>query len=336
MTLIGSTRRQQDRRPRRAGRRAARRCGSGRRRTGSHELAPLPAEVLGDACSPPTARSRSAAPNVAAKKPRITTRQAELARARPRPAGRPGRACRPGCRRAAARPRRTRRSPSDSTPPSGNPTKTLARVVTRSLRRPALLDAAGGEEEHLVGRHRRAEQGDRVVPVGRQPSPPGRAGGRPACSSAPQSGPSCHSATANTTSASPSEPEHVLQSSNLTRHMTSHTTSADDRDPQQVVDAGRQLEGQRDAADLGGERQERDAIDATRFAQRRPRARAARGPGRTSARPVTAATRPDISANTQMPTTPTTTTQASDSPNREPDQRRWPRGRRCRRTRRWR
>ena len=36
------------------------------------------------------------------------------------------------------------------------------------LHRPALLDAAGGEEEHLVGGHRRTEQRDRVVPVGRR------------------------------------------------------------------------------------------------------------------------------------------------------------------------
>src|SRR4051794_28856984 len=48
-----------------------------------------------------------------------------------------------------------------------------------------------------------------------------------------------------------------------------------------------------------------------------------RGPSRSrtrskGARPLTAATRPDISANTQMPTTPSTVAQARDSPNRAP------------------
>ena len=49
----------------------------------------------------------------------------------------------------------------------------------------------------------------------------------------------------------------------------------------------------------------------------------ARGPSRSRmiskvARPLTAATRPDMFANTQMPTTPTATTHASDMPKREP------------------
>ena len=59
---------------------------------------------------------------------------------------------------------------------------------------PVLLDGAGGEEEHLVGRHRRTEQRDRVIPVGgrglgvgdrwatppgaRAPTSPGAAGTR--------------------------------------------------------------------------------------------------------------------------------------------------------------
>ena len=50
---------------------------------------------------------------------------------------------------------------------------------------------------------------------------------------------------------------------------------------------------------------------------------AARGPRRSRmisnvARPLTAATRPDMLANRQMPITPTTTTHASESPNRLP------------------
>lgn len=52
-------------------------------------------------------------------------------------------------------------------------------------------------------------------------------------------------------------------------------------------------------------------------------ASAARAPNRSRmisnvARPLTAATLPDMCANTQIPTTPTTTTQPSDMPNREP------------------
>ena len=48
-----------------------------------------------------------------------------------------------------------------------------------------------------------------------------------------------------------------------------------------------------------------------------------RGPSRSRtrskvARRLTAATRPDISANTQMPSTPTITTSPSDQPNRAP------------------
>ena len=59
------------------------------------------------------------------------------------------------------------------------------------------------------------------------------------------------------------------------------------------------------------------AMDASRLL------RPTRGPSRSRtrsnvARPLTAATRPDISANTQMPITPTTTTIPSDSPKRAP------------------
>ena len=48
-----------------------------------------------------------------------------------------------------------------------------------------------------------------------------------------------------------------------------------------------------------------------------------RGPSRSRtrskvARRLIAATRPDISANTQIPSTPSATTQPSDSPNRAP------------------
>ena len=39
-------------------------------------------------------------------------------------------------------------------------------VLVEVARRPAVLDRAAGEEEHLVRRHRRAEQGDAVVGVG--------------------------------------------------------------------------------------------------------------------------------------------------------------------------
>jgi hypothetical protein len=50
---------------------------------------------------------------------------------------------------------------------------------------------------------------------------------------------------------------------------------------------------------------------------------ASRGPSRSRissnvARPLTAATLPDICAKMQMPITPTTTAQPSESPNREP------------------
>ena len=45
------------------------------------------------------------------------------------------------------------------------PEEHVARMTGEVLARPALLDRAGGEEEHLVGGHGGAEQRDRVVEV---------------------------------------------------------------------------------------------------------------------------------------------------------------------------
>ena len=68
----------------------------------------------------------------------------------------------------------------ESSPPSGKPMKTLARIVRRLLGAPLLLDAAGGEEEHLVrasSRRRRARR--RRTSRWPRPRCPARPGGSP-------------------------------------------------------------------------------------------------------------------------------------------------------------
>ena len=147
----------------------------------------------------------------------------------------------------------------DSTPPSGKPTSTFIRDCDEVLDRPLLLDGAGGEEEHLVRRHRGPEQRDRVVPV-RRPGPPGAgAAGWSACwARSPQSGPSRNTATANTMSVSPTSPVTFSMIENLRPPDHQPHGQPGDRDPEPRLDAAGQLQRERDAADLGRERQQVD------------------------------------------------------------------------------
>ena len=122
-------------------------------------LAPRPAEVLGHDVAGRQRRLEGGAERGgedadAARPP------GRACRRRPRPAGRPGTAGRRRCPRGASTREAQAMMASDSSPPSGKPMNTLARFSSRSSTRPAVLDGAAGEEEHLVGRHRRAEQGD--------------------------------------------------------------------------------------------------------------------------------------------------------------------------------
>ena len=190
------------------------------------ELAPLPTEVLRDRV-PARQRRLQRRPEGRREHPDQHDRQPELARARPPPAAPPGRACRPGSRPAGTSTAAQPAIASDSRPPSGNPMKTFARSVARSLRRPLLLDAAGGEEEHLVRRHRGAEQRDRVVRVG-GPASRGRsgAGWSPGAASCPSPGRASTARRRTRSAADPAARRPFSSLENLTRQITSHTASA--------------------------------------------------------------------------------------------------------------
>ena len=138
------------------------------------------------------ARARAATrtcPTASRSTARRSSRPTGRSRTRRRTSRRRSRAARTRCR--SCRARRATGSPTWpsvlTSMPRGSSTRAAQAMIdegeqaaereaeehVRPLRRrgpcgPLLLDPAGGEEEHLVRRHRRPEQGDRVVPVGRE------------------------------------------------------------------------------------------------------------------------------------------------------------------------
>ena len=146
---------------------------------------------------------------------------------------------------------------SDNIPPSGKPTSTFSREVPRSLTVQLLLDGSGGEEEHLVGRHRRSEQRDRVIPVGGRGFGVGDRGPITWCASTDQSGCSMKTATAKTIRLSPSRPVTFSMIENPTRQTTIHTANAATGIHNRTDVAG-QLQCQRNSADLGRHRHQVD------------------------------------------------------------------------------
>ena len=67
-------------------------------------------------------------------------------------------------------------------------------------------------------------------------------------------------------------PNTVSSVENFTRQITSHTSEPDQRDPQQVVDVGHELDRERDAGDLGDQRQQGDEERRAEVHERRARA----------------------------------------------------------------
>ena len=102
---------------------------------------------------------------------------------------------------------------------------TLARIVRR-LSAPHFSSTPPEEKKNTsYGRHRRAEERDGVEPVGRWRPRSGTAGCVASVTSAPQSGPSFHTATAKTISASPASPKAFSSTANRTRQSTTHTST---------------------------------------------------------------------------------------------------------------
>ena len=134
-----------------------------RRRRAAARTCPTATRRTATSCSRHDSAVSSAAPKIAANIPTRSEREPDLARGPATRAARPARGGRrrhahadgtPARRRAMIAEREERRR-------AGTRGSTLARLTTRSARRPLLLDRARGEEEHLVRRHRRAEQRDR-------------------------------------------------------------------------------------------------------------------------------------------------------------------------------
>ena len=147
---------------------------------------------------------------------------------------------------------------SERMPPSGKPTNTFARSVPRSFRRPLLLDGPRGEEEDLVRRHRRAEQRDGEVPVRE------RVAGcriprllRLAAELAPV-GLQQEQGDDEDDEREPEEARDVLHGAELRAPDHDPDGEQRDGDPQSRPDPGSELQGERDAADLGREGEQVD------------------------------------------------------------------------------
>ena len=118
-------------------------------------------------------------------------------------------------------------------------------------------------------------------------------------------------------SESPASPKAFSSTANFTRHSTSHTAAPTTGTHRYGLTLVASCRASATPPISAMKVSSVTAIDATRLA------RPIRGPSRSRtrskvARPETAATRPLISAKTQIPTIPTMTTQPSDIPNREP------------------
>ena len=195
-----------------------------------------------------------------------------------------------------------------------------------------LLDRAGREEEHLVRGHRRAEQGDGEVSsrwrvlrrghlrvVARRPATP--------------VGPSFHTATAKRSGTARRARRRSPSSRTCIRQMTSHTRTARRRDPQQVVDA----RGQRRASATPPI----SAVNVRKLMKNeasslaRPPAGPSRSRIRSNVGPPADGGHPAAHLGEDAdPMTPTTTPrQRHTEPGAGADSRR---GRRCRRSHRWR
>ena len=222
-------------------------------------------------------------------------------------------------------------------PAEREPDEHVGPVDVRSLPVQPLLDGAAGEEEHLVGRHRRAEQGDGVVGVGeRRLARPARGGARRRPQRVPVGSdlPHRHHEHEQAQAQQAEDALHPLERQPPDRPATPGTATTGMR--KQVVDAGHQRDGDGDAGDLGGERQERDEERGER-GWRAPK----RGPSRSRTRSNTGRLRdrrhPAGSSRRRRRSRPRRRARprpgSCGSGRRS---RRWRRGRPCRRSRRWR
>ena len=208
-------------------------------------------------------------------------------------------------------------SDSARNPPSGKPTSTFEPGVGQIGGAPALLHPAGGEEEHLVRADGGGEQRHREEPVG-APALPGGAEVHGLVAERRPVGGQQRTARPRRP-AGPARAARRPVSISVEAHPPQHQPDGErgDRHPQQVADAGGQLQGQRHPAQLGGQRQHRDEVGRDQVEQRHPRPEPL--PDQVEHRPpLTAAIRPAISAYAQMPSTPTSSTQAWAMPNRAP------------------
>ena len=143
-------------------------------------------------------------------------------------------------------------------PPSGKPDHHVEPRRPEILPRPMLLDRARGEEEDLVGCHRRAEERDREVPVRRRGfALRYRRRGGLVHQVAPVRVQREHT-DGEDDQAQPEQAGDVLHDREF--HPPDHHPHRERRDgyPHHSSDVGRQLQCQCDTADLGGQRHQVD------------------------------------------------------------------------------
>ena len=161
---------------------------------------------------------------------------------------------------------------SERMPPSGKPTNTFARSVPRSFRVHFSSTAPDEKKNTSYGRHRRAEQRDREVPVRER-----IAGCRVPrlhrlARELPPIGLQQEQGDHEDDEGEPEQARDVLHRAELRAPDHDPDREQRDGDPQPGPDAGGELQGERDAADLG---REREQVDEERRAEvREPDARA--------------------------------------------------------------
>ena len=204
-------------------RRARRTCPTASRRTGRPS-------------SRPTGRSRMAAPNVAATKPRIANGDSDLARAR-RATGSPT-----WPRVLTSMPRGSSTSAAQAmiererAPPSGKPRNTFIRASTSPCestsprrRRRRRRTPRTGSSRHRTGR-------SRSTSTSAWPSPNGTRDASPAAAAVPSPGRAATRATANTMSARPASPKTFSIADELHPPQDQPHGERSERDDEEVVD----------------------------------------------------------------------------------------------------